>query len=141
MKIAAYARGFPQVSDGIGVSVPDQIGAIRVWAWSHNHVLVRMYEDIGASGVDESRQGLKEMILDALSEPRPFESIVVVAYSKFFRDLDLFIHYQNVLKEKGIKLISITQPEYDEKERLEESRYIKDAINVMDSSQAKKTSK
>ena len=133
MKIAAYARGYPEVSGGIGVSVPDQIGAIRVWAWSHNHDLVRIYKDIGASGSDVNRPGLNEMILDAMSESRPFESIVVVAFSKFFRDLESFDHYENVLKEKGIKLISITQSESNEEQRLEDSRRLKNVIDVMDS--------
>ena len=114
MKIALYARVSTLRQAEKDLSIPDQLRQLRSWSESNRHVICNEYIEPGATATDDKRPAFQQMILDASSDAKPFDAIVVHSLSRFFRDqLELGL-YERRLNRHGVKLISVTQQTADD---------------------------
>jgi DNA invertase Pin-like site-specific DNA recombinase len=86
MKVAAYLRVATRKQLPDGQQLAMQMSSIKAWADRGSHEIVRIYEDLVASGTDPSRPGLTLMLAEAESPERPFDAVVVATLSRPFRD-------------------------------------------------------
>ena len=106
-KAASYTRTSPDDLD----SAISQLESIRKAADQHGLSMAREYEDEGHGGVADDRPGFQQMISDALSGERPFDTIIVHDLSRFSRSASDLTRYRNRLEEAGVRLLSATQPD------------------------------
>lgn len=66
------------------------------------------YIDEGESGVKESRPELDRLLYGDISNP-PVDSVVVAKNDRMARDIKLYFYYKQLLYNKGIKLISVSE--------------------------------
>ena len=94
---------------------PDsQIKECLKYAESHNIYIPpeNIYRDDGISGKSASKRGdFMRMINDAKKTPRPFDVVLIYAFSRFARNKYESVVYKHMLRDElGIEVISITQP-------------------------------
>jgi len=89
---------------------PDsQLKLIKAYAEKHDMILGEIYSDEGISGrVAEKRDDFKRMIADA--KTGKFDVILIYHTSRFARNHEESTVYRNMLKRKGVDVVSITQP-------------------------------
>ena len=107
--VAIYARVSSDRQD-IHNSIAAQIDECRRYAKEHNMVVVAIYTDEAASGTISARPGFQDMIGDAAGKGAEFSTILVWKLSRFSRNLLDSITYQAILEQRGVELISITEP-------------------------------
>ncbi len=71
--------------------------------------MYRVYEEPGASARDEKRPVFQEMIADARSKAHPFDIILTLTTSRFFRDATEAGIYKSRLAKHGVKVAAIHQ--------------------------------
>jgi site-specific DNA recombinase len=109
MKAAIYARVSSDSQD-VDLSISAQLRAIREYAAKHGYEIVREYVDEAESGRTASRPKFKEMMTVARLKHPPFTVILVWKLNRFSRSRVDSITYKTLLKNKGIRVISINEP-------------------------------
>ena len=104
------AASYTQVSTDDQQSLMAQLERIRTAAYEQGLSLVREYEDEGYNGATDDRPGFQQMIANALSPEKPFDTIIVYDFSRFSRSASDFTRYRNQLEEAGVRLLSATEP-------------------------------
>lgn len=66
------------------------------------------YVDEGESGVKESRPQLDRLLYGELANP-PVEAVIVAKNDRVAREIKLYFYYKQLLYQKGIKLISVSE--------------------------------
>ncbi len=89
-----------------------QVRALREYAARQGHEIVREFVDEAVSGRTASRPAFREMIALARTSHPPFEAILVWKLNRFARGRVDSITYKTLLRNKGIKVISINEPLY-----------------------------
>lgn len=92
------------------VSLPSQRELAMRYCADRGWPVVAEFVDAGLSGRDDHRPQLRAMLDAAQAADRPFDLIVVHAFSRFFRDsvsMELTIRR---LRKVGVEIVSITQP-------------------------------
>ena len=107
--VAIYARVSSDRQD-IHNSIAAQIDECTRYAKEHNMVIVAVYTDEAASGTISARPGFQDMVGDATGKGAKFSTILVWKLSRFSRNLLDSITYQAILEQRGVDLISITEP-------------------------------
>ena len=107
--IAIYARVSSDRQD-IHNSIEAQIDECTRYAKAHNMVIVAIYTDEAASGRISSRPGFQQMVSDGTNRDAKFHTILVWKLSRFSRNLFDSVTYQAILEQRGVELISITEP-------------------------------
>ena len=107
--VAIYARVSSDRQD-IHNSIEAQIEECTRYAKANNMVIVAIYTDEAASGRISSRTGFQEMVADGTSRDAKFHTILVWKLSRFSRNLFDSVTYQAILEQRGVELISITEP-------------------------------
>ena len=107
--VAIYCRVSSDRQD-IQNSISGQSDECIRYAKAHHMVVVATYTDEAASGRISSRPGFQQMISDATGTDARFRTILVWKLSRFSRDLFDSVTYQAVLEQRGVQLISITEP-------------------------------
>ena len=82
---------------------------MQQYAAAKDLVIVREFVEAGASARDASRPALTAMMEAALSEPPPFEVILIHSFSRFFRDAMHFELFKRQAEANGVEIVSITQ--------------------------------
>jgi site-specific DNA recombinase len=108
MKVAVYARVSSESQD-VDLSISAQLRAIREYAKKHGYDIVREYIDEAESGRSASRPQFKEMIAVAKLKNPPFQAILVWKLNRFSRSRVDSVTYKTLLKNKGIRVISINE--------------------------------
>ena len=108
MKAAVYARVSSDSQD-VDLSISAQLRAIREYANKHGYEIVREYVDQAESGRSASRPQFKEMIAIAKLKSPPFQAILVWKLNRFARSRVDSVTYKTLLKNKGIRVISINE--------------------------------
>jgi site-specific DNA recombinase len=108
MKTAVYARVSSDSQD-VDLSISAQLRAVRDYAAKHGYEIVREYVDEAESGRTTDRPAFKEMITMAKTKNPPFEAILVWKMNRFSRSRLDSITYKTLLRNKGIKIISINE--------------------------------
>ena len=109
MKVVVYARVSSDSQD-VDLSISAQLRALRDYASKEGHEIVREFVDEAESGRTASRPAFREMIALAKTKLAPFEAILVWKLNRFARSRMDSITYKTLLKNKGIKVISINEP-------------------------------
>ena len=109
MKTAIYARVSSDSQD-VDLSISAQLRALRDYAVKHGDTVVKEYVDEAESGRNDRRAAFREMITTAKTKHPPFEVILVWKLNRFARNRADSIVYKKLLRDRGIKLISINEP-------------------------------
>ena len=109
MKAAIYARVSSDSQD-VDLSISAQLRALRDYATKHDYQIVREYVDEAESGRTTDRPAFREMIALAKTKHHPFEAILVWKLNRFARSRVDSITYKKLLRDRGIKVISINEP-------------------------------
>ena len=108
MKAAVYARVSSDSQD-VDLSISAQLRAVRDYANRNGYEIVREYVDEAESGRSASRPRFKEMIAVAKLKNLPFSAILVWKLNRFSRSRVDSVTYKTLLKNKGIRVISINE--------------------------------
>jgi len=81
---------------------------MREYATNRGYEVIREFIDEAESGRTASRPAFKEMIALAKTKQPPFEIILVWKLNRFARNRVDSITYKELLRQRGIKVISIT---------------------------------
>ena len=104
------AASYTWVSPDSQQSVMAQLERIRRVAEEHGLRETREYEDEGDGGTTDNRPWFQRMIADALSDEKPFDTIIVDDLSRSSRSDSDFTRYRNQLEEAGVRLLSAKEP-------------------------------
>jgi len=114
MNVALY----PRVSTGKqyerDLSIPSQIKEMELYCKGKGWNVVKIYREEGASGRDENRPVFQEMIYEATKSSHPFDAILTVTTSRFFRDATQARVYKHMLEKSGVKVLAIKQEVSDD---------------------------
>jgi DNA invertase Pin-like site-specific DNA recombinase len=109
MKAALYARVSSDSQD-VDLSISAQLRALRDYAGKHDFQIIKEFIDEAESGRNDRRSAFREMITTAKAKHPPFEAILVWKLNRFARNRADSIVYKKLLRDRGIKLISINEP-------------------------------
>ena len=111
---AAYIR--VSTDDQTEYSPDSQLRLIRDRA-KHDGVIIPddyVFADDGISGRSaDKRPSFRLMISTAKQDPPPFQVIYVWKFSRFTRNQEESILYKNLLKRRGVDVVSISEPSSD----------------------------
>jgi site-specific DNA recombinase len=95
-----------------GFSLAAQLEACHQWAEKNGHKVVREYVEEGHSAFRnlDKREAFKELLSDAASKEHPFDLIIVHKLDRLFRDSLESSTTRAILKQKHVRLVSITEP-------------------------------
>ena len=110
MRVALYARVSSDKQAEKDLSIPAQLRALRNYAVTAGHTVIREFVDVAETGRTSDRPSFREMIgLSRLKQP-PFEAILVWKLSRFARNREDSIIYKSLLRKRGIQVTSISEP-------------------------------
>ena len=109
MKAVIYARVSSDSQD-VDLSISAQVRALREYATKNGYEVVREFVDEAESGRTAARPAFREMISLARTKHPPFDAILVWKLSRFARSRIDSITYKKLLKDRGIKVISMNEP-------------------------------
>ena len=110
--VIGYARVSTDAQDN-DISVPSQIDALQRKAAENGRYLDKVYTDDGFTGTNDNRPGFQEMLLEVTGADCHAKEIWVWDRSRFSRNNEDMVAYRAILRRKGIRLVSITQPSDD----------------------------
>ena len=96
------------------LSIPDQEKQLRAYCEKKGWEVYRVYTEDGASGRDDHRRVFKGMVADATGKERPFDIILTLTTSRFFRDATQARIYKHKLAKQGIRVAAIHQETADD---------------------------
>ena len=88
-----------------------------------------IFYDLGISGMTDNREGLRRMMLKALSPERPYAAIIVTDIARVMRGLGGYINLEEILAEEGIELISLGEPPGNPQTKINTNRRMKAVMN------------
>ena len=109
MEATLYARVSSDSQD-VDLSISAQLRALRDYAVKHDFQIIREFIDEAESGRNDRRSAFREMITLAKAKHPPFKVILVWKLNRFARNRADSIVYKKLLRDRGIKLISINEP-------------------------------
>jgi site-specific DNA recombinase len=109
MKVAIYARVSSDSQD-TDLSISAQLRALRDYAVKHDYQIVREYVDEAESGRTDDRPAFREMVALARAKHPPFEAILVWKLNRFARNRLDSMTYKKLLRDRGVKVVSINEP-------------------------------
>lgn len=89
-------------------SIDDQIAVCEKFAASQNYNIVGRYFDKAMTGRNAKRPDFQRMIRD--SENHSFDGVLIYSTDRFSRSKGDHVYYKKALAEKGIRVISATEP-------------------------------
>ncbi len=113
-RIALYLRVSDPRQAEKGLSIPDQEIQLRAWAKNRGHKVVKVYIEPGASARDDRRPVFQQMIFDASGRSSPFDAILTLTTSRFFREAMLAQYYKHKLRKKGVRVVAAHQETTDD---------------------------
>ena len=108
-RVCAYYRVSTGRQAEGDLSIPDQQRQIVAFCRARGWRLVAEYVEPGASATDDNRPEFQKMIERATDDDRPFDTLLVHSYSRFFRDAFGLEMYVRKLAKANVRLLSITQ--------------------------------
>ena len=109
MKAAIYSRVSSDSQD-VELSIFGQIRALKDFAAKHGYEITREYVDEAESGRNTNRPAFREMISVAKAHNPPFEAILVWKLNRFARNRIDSATFKKLLRDRGIKVVSINEP-------------------------------
>lgn len=110
MNCAIYCR-YSSEKQASGYSIEAQLEACTEYARKNGYNIYKSYIDKATSGTSDDRKAFQEMISDALASPEiPFDAVIVHKLDRFARNRYDSIQHKHILKKRGIRVLSVTQP-------------------------------
>ena len=109
MRAALYVRVSSDAQD-ISLSIGAQLRALREYADRQGYTVVCEFVDEAESGRTSARPRFREMIALAKTKEPPFDVILVWKLNRFSRSRVDSITYKELLRKRGINVISINEP-------------------------------
>jgi site-specific DNA recombinase len=108
--IYAWARG--ESLDEENQAIQAQLRACREWAEKNGYTVAKAYIDQGKGAYRnlEEREGLKELVADALRKPKSFDAVIYYLPDRLFRDVLELETFRARLERGHVKLICVTDP-------------------------------
>ncbi len=119
------------------LSLPDQIAQCRAHCERLGWDVAHIYNEPGASALDDERPVFQEMIYKATRPERPFDFVVVHSLSSFSRDALHSELYVRKLRKAGVELVSITQAVSADPS----GEMVRKLLNVFDEHQSRENAK
>ena len=119
------------------LSLPDQVAQCRSYCDQRGWTVAEVFNEPGASALDDDRPAFQEMILKAKSAAHPFDFVVVHSLSRFSRDALHSEMYVRQLRKAGVELVSITQDIGQDAS----GEFIRKVLNVFDEHQSRENAK
>ena len=110
--VALYARVSSDRQD-VDLSVSAQLRALRDYADKNGYAVVREYVEEAKSGLVDDRPEFKKMIDEARMPEAAFREIIVWKFSRFTRKREHAVAYKSMLRRRGVRVVSITEPADD----------------------------
>jgi site-specific DNA recombinase len=88
--------------------IESQKEQIAEYAKSNGYEIMEWFIDEGVSGVKESRPAFDRILYGDVENP-PIEYVIVAKSDRIARDIKLYFYYKQVLYQKNIKLISVSE--------------------------------
>ena len=107
--VALYARVSSDRQD-VDLSVAAQLRALRDYAKKNGYAIVREYVDESKSGLIDDRPEFKKMFDEARMPEAGFREVLVWKFSRFTRNREHAIAFKTILRRRGVKVVSITEP-------------------------------
>lgn len=108
-RAAIYARVSTTKQAEADLSMPDQIARCRAYCATKGWNVVEVFEEPGASALDDDRPVFQRMIDAAKDGTGGFDVVVVHSFSRFSRDTLHSELYIRTLRKHGVELLSISQ--------------------------------
>ena len=108
-----YARVSTDMQERAGLSIPAQLREMRQYAECHGIVLVDLYQEAESAFSDDSRRPEFRKMVDRAKRDPGITGILVHDSSRFFRNPHLSPMVKGDLLDHGVRVISVTEPEYD----------------------------
>lgn len=93
-------------------SIDAQIRECKKYAEHHGLIILRTYIDKAQSGTNDKRQDFQKMIKE--SDKKDYSTLLIWKQDRFARNRYDAIFYKHILKQNGIKVVSITEPISDD---------------------------
>jgi site-specific DNA recombinase len=114
IRAALYARVSTGKQAEKDLSIPDQVKQLKAYCQSQGWIVHKTYVEPGASARDENRPVFQEMLSDALSKSHPFDVVVTLTTSRFFRDATKARVYKHQLTKAGVRVVASHQQVTDD---------------------------
>jgi site-specific DNA recombinase len=107
-----YARARAASPDEENQAIQAQLSECREWAEKRGYSVAKAYIDQGKGAYRnlEQREGLKELVADALRKPQSFDTVIYYSPDRLFRDILEFETFRARLEREHVKLICVTDP-------------------------------
>jgi site-specific DNA recombinase len=107
-----YARARGASLDEENQAIQAQLRECREWAEKRGYSVSKAYIDQGKGAYRnlEQREGLKELVADALRKPQSFDAVIYYSPDRLFRDIFELETFRARLKQEHVKLICVTDP-------------------------------
>jgi site-specific DNA recombinase len=107
-----YARARGASLDEENQAIQAQLRECREWAEIRGYTIAKAYIDQGKGAYRnlEEREGLKELLADALRKSQSFDTVIYYSPDRLFRDLWEFEMFRARLEQEHVKLICVTDP-------------------------------
>ena len=79
------------------------------WAPKNNFAFIDILIDSAKTGRQDERPNFQEIIRRSEDPDRPFQHVVVLRFSRFYRNSHESAFYKNYLKKRGIRVVSIRE--------------------------------
>ena len=112
MKVVLYARVSSEKQD-VDLSISAQLKALRAYAESKGHEIIKEYIDAAETGCTTHRPAFREMIAAVRRPQKLFELILVWKFSRFSRSREDSIVFKAICRKHGVQVISINEPSED----------------------------
>jgi site-specific DNA recombinase len=105
-----YARARGASLDEENQAIQAQLRECREWAEKRGYSVAKAYIDQGKGAYRnlEQREGLKELVADALRKPQSFDAVIYYSPDRLFRDIFELETFRATLGRKHVELISVT---------------------------------
>ena len=112
-RFLAYARVSTDDQERAGLSIPAQVSEMKLYAEKQKIVIADTYSEADSAFSSESRRPEFWKMVERAKQDPEISGILVHDFSRFFRDPYLGPRVKGDLKEHGVRVISVSEPEYD----------------------------
>jgi len=114
MRVALYARVSTGQQAERDLSLPDQIRQMEEYCRAKGWFVAAIFIEAGASARDEHRPEFQRMVASALGKDKPFDVVMTLTTSRFFRDATKARVYKHKLESRGVRVLAIHQEVSDD---------------------------
>jgi len=109
LRAVGYCRVSTRRQADHQVSLEEQQKKIDATCVLRDADVIEMFVEPGVSARSDQRPEFKRMLEFACNPANGVDMVIVYAFSRFFRNATQYLHYKDLLKQAGVRLVSATQ--------------------------------